>query len=80
MQYQVWDWDPDTNQRQLLIDIDPLVMSNDPRLFQLLEGLAGGEEVQSGQRSTVYGALKTVIEWVGYVLIKGLEIAIEVLL
>jgi len=74
---QVWDWDPETNEEKLLIDIDPLVLANDPTLNHLLDTLRGYDgSRKKRQNSTTF---RTVLDWTGFLLLKTLEIAVEVL-
>ncbi len=78
--YQVWEWDPESNRIQLLIDVDPLILVNDPQLHVLLDRLLGIEEELTGKPAEYTGGVKTVVEWVGYVLLEILKIVLEVLL
>ena len=77
--HKVWDWDPETQEKKLLIDADPLVLANDPALHQLLDALRGVEEVGKG-RGGHYATLKAILDWTGFLILKTLEIAVEVLL
>lgn len=74
---QVWDWDPETNEEKLLIDIDPLVLANDPTLNHLLDTLRGYDG--SGKKRQNSTTFRTVLDWTGFLLLKTLEIAVEVL-
>ena len=75
---QVWDWDPETNEEKLLIDVDPLVLANDPTLNLLLDTLRGDDEGgKKRQKNTT--TFRTVLDWTGFLLLKTLEIAVEVL-
>ncbi len=77
--YQVWDWDPGTNQPYLLMDVDPLILANDPHLHHWLDAISGkGAEQTAGEAGYVAG-VRTVFEWVGYVLLEILKIVIEIL-
>ena len=74
---QVWDWDPETNKEKLLIDLDPLVLANDPTLNHLLDTLRGDDWDGKKRRNTT--TFRTVLDWTGFLLLKTLEIAVEVL-
>ena len=79
--FQIWDWDPESNTSKLLIDVDPLFFANDPTLNRLLDHLAlGGVAYFSGSGSAgEESALVTIVRWTGVVLVKLLQIAIEIL-
>lgn len=73
---QVWDRDVETNEEKLLIDVDPLVLANDPTLNHLLDTLRGYDGGRKRQNSSTF---RTVLDWTGFLLLKTLEIAVEVL-
>lgn len=76
--HQVWETDPETKVEKLVIDIDPLWLANDPKLHEGLEQLKaqwkGGGESGKG-----VGWLRNSIEWSLWLLIKLIEIAVELL-
>lgn len=74
---QIWDWDPESNSTKLLIDVDPLFFANDPPLNELLDLLVEGGVVGAGSREET--VVDTLIHWTGVVLVKLVEIAVEVL-
>lgn len=76
--HKVWDWDPETRENKLLIDVDPLVLANDPDLHQLLDSLKGEEEVGRAKGGH-YATFKSILNWTGFLILKTLEIAVEVL-
>lgn len=76
--HKVWDWDPETQENKLLIDVDPLVLANDPALHQLLDSLKGEEEV-GRVKGGHYATFKSILNWTGFLILKTLEIAVEVL-
>ena len=74
---QIWDWDPESNTDKLLIDVDPLFFANDPSLHQLLEQLVEGGVATAGSKQE--SMMDTLVHWTGVVLVKLVEIAVEVL-
>jgi len=76
--HKVWDWDPETQENKLLIDVDPLVLANDPALHQLLDSLKG-EEAVGRVKGGHYATFKSILNWTGFLILKTLEIAVEVL-
>ena len=77
--FQIWDWDPESNSNKLLIDVDPLFLANDPALNRLLALLAQGV-VTGINAEGEDGVFDTFLHWTGVVLLKVVEIAVEVLL
>ena len=73
---QVWDRDPESNEIKLLIDADPLFLANDPSLHRLLRNLARGETAGVDGYSTIMN----ILEWAGFLLLKALELIVEILL
>lgn len=72
---QVWEWDPVSNQNVLMIDADPMLLSNDPRLAEMMAAFHGeGAEEGTGKK-----AAKDALEFLGFILIKFFEILIEIL-
>lgn len=72
---QVWEWDPVSNQNVLMIDADPMLLSNDPRLAEMMATFHDeGAEEGTGKK-----AAKDVLEFLGFILIKFFEILIEIL-
>jgi hypothetical protein len=75
----VWEWDYEKNRRMLMIDADPMMLMNDPKLTEVIEGLqAGGGS--SGILGKGKNTTKEVIEFFGYIIVKLCEILIEILL
>ena len=76
---QVWELDPETNRKVLMIDADPMMLVNDPKLTQLIETIstrAGGQGlVGKGKNFT-----KDILEFLGVVVVKLCEVLIEILL
>ncbi len=75
---QVWEVDPETMTKQLIIDVDPLVLSNDPALHSLLDSLystGGVVRTQTG----VADVFRTLLQWTGFILLKMLEVGVEIL-
>lgn len=74
---QVWDWDPITKQDVLLIDADPMMVLNDLELTLLVE------RIQSSDYSATAGKtgskLMDILHFMGVVLIKLLEILVEII-
>ncbi len=64
---------------QLVIDADPLVLANDPALHNLLDSLYFSEISKISAESTTINVLKTALEWTGYILLKLLEVGVEIL-
>lgn len=79
MVLQVWEWDPETNRQVLLIDADPMMLANDPRLTQMIETLHGSPP-SGGRGAKGKSITKEVIEFIGVIVVKLCEILIEVLL
>lgn len=69
-------------QEKLVIDVDPLVLVNDPIVHELLDQLAisgdGTARTRAG-KSQGGEEQKGALEWIGVILLKIIEIAIEVL-
>ena len=55
-----------------------LVLANDPALHQLLDSLKG-EEVVGRVKGGHYATFKSILNWTGFLILKTLEIAVEVL-
>ena len=62
---------------KLLIDVDPLFFANDPTLNRLLDQLVQGGVAYTGDGEE--STLQTIIHWTGVVLVKVLQIALEIL-
>ena len=62
---------------KLLIDVDPLFFANDPTLNRLLDQLVQGGVAHTGDGEE--STLQTIIHWTGVVLVKVLQIALEIL-
>lgn len=78
---QVWELDPETKHRVLLVSYDPLQIANDNTLHQLLEQLQGNSpEVKGDPIEGVWGRLKHIAEWTLYLFFEALKILIEILL
>ena len=79
---QVWDWDYDLQREVLVIDADPMRVVNDPELNDYIEQIRrdGSARVGSvggkGKRSSAGSQL---LELMGAVLLKLLEILIEII-
>lgn len=65
---------------QLVIDVDPLVLVNDPNLHELLDTLYGSDQGVIRTQTGASDMIKKVLEWVGFVLLKIVEIGVEILL
>ena len=79
----MWDWDPEASKNKLVIDVDPLVLINDPFVHQILDQLSTSTvETEGGLvigQSTEKGDQKGPLEWIGIILLKIVEIAVEIL-
>ena len=73
----MWDWDPESQKQRLLIDLDSLLVANDPILNTLLEELTKDKSVVEG--GGVQHAVKTAVEWGLFLFLKMLEFVVEVL-
>ena len=83
MDYQVWEIDPETNQSVLIIEIDPLWLTNEPRLCKMLNRLADGstasidDELLIGIELSDF--LSTFKDWLIWIFMILLKIIVEVL-
>lgn len=75
--YQVWDWDHESQSQRLLIDVDSLLVANDPTLHTLLEEITVGK--RPSESGGMKDTLKTIAEWGLWLLLKTLELIVEVL-
>lgn len=75
---QVWEWDPEKDRKMLLIDADPMMLVNDPKLTNIIETLhiPGSYGVAGKVKSTS----KEVIEFILLMIVKLCDILIEILL
>ena len=64
---------------KLIIDMDPLVLANDPTLHTLLESLYSEGQGIVMPQSTASDIVKKGLEWTGYVLLKLVELGVEIL-
>ena len=71
--WQVRESDPETGREEIVIDADPLALLNDPELQDLLTGSATGSSADEP-------SLGKLVEWVGWIMLKILELAAEVLM
>lgn len=81
--YQVWEWDPESKTDKLVVDVDPLRIANDPELTDVLQMLGADVTVTGKVASSKKDGgnlFSTLAEYAGLVLVKFIEIAIEVLL
>lgn len=65
---------------KLVIDVDPLVLVNDPTLNDLLDTLYGNDQAIIRKQTGASDLVMKLLEWVGFVLLKMLEIGVEILL
>ena len=80
---QVWEWDPESKTDKLVVDVDPLRIANDPELTDVLQMLGADVTVTGKVASSKKDGgnlFSTLAEYAGLVLVKFIEIAIEVLL
>ena len=77
---QVWEQDPESMEKKLVIDVDPLVLVNDPNLTELLNTLYGSDQGVIRTKTGATDVIKKVLEWVGFVLLKIVEVGVEILL
>ena len=77
---QVWEQDPESMEKKLVIDVDPLVLVNDPNLTELLNTLYGSDQGVIRTQTGATDVIKKVLEWVGFVLLKIVEVGVEILL
>lgn len=64
----------------LLIDADPMMLVNDPKLTLLIETLTNSGLASQGMLGKGKNATKDVIEFIGVIVIKLCEIIIDILL
>ncbi len=81
---QIWEWDPEKKREIMVIDADPMVLMNDPQLNELILYLqqdsgTGGGGTGGGAESNVKRVAKNTFEYAGIVLLKLLEILVEIL-
>lgn len=81
-EHQVWEYNHVTQNEQLIIDVDPLFLANDPILHMTIEALKGGRVHPSLDMNYEEGVswLRTTAEWIVWVLAKLIEIGVEIAL
>ncbi len=62
-----------------MIDADPLVLANDPSLHNLLDSLYSSGIAGTIPSGAVVNMLKTLLEWTGFILLKILQVGVEIL-
>ena len=73
----MWEWDPEANAEVLVIDANPMLLINDPKVTKIVETLhkEGQSTVTKAKNST-----KEVLEFLGVIVVKLCEILVEILL
>ena len=72
--HQVWEYNHETQRDQLVIDIDPLLLANDPGLHRTIESMHHGGGTAAGSW------IREGAEWALWVLLKLIEFGVEVVL
>lgn len=74
LDYQIWEFDHESNTTKLIIDIDPLWMANDPKLHRMLEWLSGSGGPVIGTSNWA-----GVLEWIIWFVVNIIHILVEIL-
>lgn len=77
---QVWEWDPETNRKVLMIDADSMMLLNDPKLTLLIETLPNSRMGGQGLLGKGKNTTKELIEFMGVIVVKLCEILIDILM
>ena len=78
--HQVWEYNYETQNDRLVIDIDPLLLANDPGLHRTIEGMRDPYSRHHGAAAGSNNWFRDAVEWVLWVLVKLIEIGVEVVL